>query len=104
MWVSKVALFEAYIITVVLAVNFRIEICISSLLTTLDKLKPEEIVRMLKNVNIDSKDLGIIKNTYWQQKAAIKFDYQFTTLKGIRTVCYHPICSMFTHSQMGTAK
>ena len=39
---------------------------------------------MLDNLNIDGKDLRIIKNMYWQQKAAIKIDNETGTFQHIK--------------------
>ena len=40
----------------------------------LDTVKHERRIQMLQDINIDGKDLQLIKNMYWQQTAAIKIN------------------------------
>src|SRR5204862_8244908 len=49
-----------------------------------DKVKHQEIIKMLENIGIDGKDLRIIKNMYWQQKAAIRNEGQIGEYQEIK--------------------
>ena len=37
-----------------------------------DKVRHEELFRMLAALDIDGKDLQVIRNLYWEQTAAIR--------------------------------
>ena len=56
-----------------------------------DRVKHENLIKMLKNINIDGKDLRIIKNLYWSQKAAVRVgDGQsdwIEIMRGVRQGC-----------------
>ena len=56
-----------------------------------DKVKHEELIRMLQRINIDGKDLRIIKNLYWNQKAAVRIgneESEYQSIKrGVRQGC-----------------
>ena len=59
-----------------------------------DTVKHEEIMNMLQDINVDGKDLRIIRNLYWQQTAAIRIqseinEYQ-TIKRGVRKGVYYP--------------
>ena len=43
-----------------------------------DQVHHEEIVKDLKTLNIDRKDLHILKNLYWQQTATISLDNELS--------------------------
>ena len=39
-----------------------------------DKVKHEDLMKILERLEIDGKDLRIIKNLYWNQKVVVKID------------------------------
>ena len=49
-----------------------IYLCFIDYTKAFDKVKHDELIKMLEDINIDRKDLRIIKNIYWNQVAAIK--------------------------------
>lgn len=56
-----------------------------------DKVKHEELMRMLEGLDIDRKEMRVIRNLYWNQKAAVrvqeeKTEYQ-TIRRGVRQGC-----------------
>lgn len=56
-----------------------------------DTVKHQVIMKMLKDINIDGKDLRIIRNLYWQQSAAIRIDNEIGEYqpikRGVRQGC-----------------
>ena len=48
-----------------------------------DTVKHEKLIQMLQEINIDGKDIQLIKNMYWQQTAAIKIN---NNLSGYRKI------------------
>ena len=56
-----------------------------------DIVKHEKLIPMLQDLNIDGKDLQLIKNMYWQQTAAIKINNDISGYqrieKGVRQGC-----------------
>jgi hypothetical protein len=54
-------------------------------------MKHKELIDILKSINIDGKDLRLIRNLYWEQTAAVKIEnelgpYQNVKL-GVRQGC-----------------
>ena len=49
-----------------------------------DKVKHENLFKILTQLQVDSKDLRILQNLYWEQKAAIRIDYECSDFKPIR--------------------
>ena len=56
-----------------------------------DTVKHEEIMNMLQDINVDGKDLRIIRNLYWQQTAAIRIESEISEYqkikRGVRQGC-----------------
>ena len=46
-------------------------LCFIDFSKAFDTVKHEKLIQMLQDINIDGKDLQLIKNMYWQQTAAI---------------------------------
>ena len=49
-----------------------------------DKVKHVELFNMLKNLNMDGKDLRLLRNIYWKQKAAVRVGNEESTMQEIR--------------------
>ena len=62
------------IIERVLKVNKDLYLCFLDYTKAFDKVKHEEIINILENLDMDGKDLRIIKNLYWKQTAAVRMD------------------------------
>jgi len=56
-----------------------------------DRVKHAELLKMLRNINIDLKDLRVIRNLYQQQKAAVRLSGEttdwFKIERGVRQGC-----------------
>ena len=56
-----------------------------------DKVKHEDLFEFLQNLDIDGKDLRLIRNLYWEQSAAIRIDGnigKYTQIRrGVRQGC-----------------
>ena len=66
-----------------------------------DCVKHQEIVNLLKGINVDGKDLRIIRNMYWQQTAAVRIEDEISDFrkikKGVRQGCDSPLtCFPYT--------
>ena len=49
-----------------------------------DKVQHENLMQMLKELNIDGKDLRLVRNLYWEQSAAVKIENELGEWKQIR--------------------
>ena len=56
-----------------------------------DRVKHKELMQMLSELDVDGKDLRLIRNLYWDQKAAIKIGDQISNYvdikRGVRQGC-----------------
>ena len=56
-----------------------------------DKVKHEQLINMLDLLDIDGKDLRVVRNIYWEQTAAIKIDNEISPFikvkRGVRQGC-----------------
>ncbi|GFR88635.1 RNA-directed DNA polymerase from mobile element jockey-like [Elysia marginata] len=57
-----------------LEVNKDLYVCFNDYTKAFDRVRHEEIITILQQLNIDGKDLRIIKNIYWEQKAAVRVE------------------------------
>src|SRR5215469_12381895 len=57
-----------------LEVNQDLYLCFADYENDFDKVKHEDLMKMLERLEIDGKDLRIIKNPYWNQKVPVKID------------------------------
>jgi hypothetical protein len=48
-----------------------------------DSIRHNEVINMLEKLHVDGKDLGIIKNIYWQQTSAVRVDNVIGTYQNI---------------------
>ena len=49
-----------------------------------DKVRHENLMSMLENIEVDSKDLRLVRNLYWDQSAAVRIDGEVGEWKNIR--------------------
>ncbi|GFS16711.1 retrovirus-related Pol polyprotein LINE-1 [Elysia marginata] len=49
-----------------------------------DRVRHEEIITILQQLNIDGKDLRIIKNIYWEQRAAVRVEEETSNFQNIK--------------------
>ena len=68
-----------------------------------DRVKHENIIECMKNLDIDWRDISLIRNLYRNQKAYMRIEDGLSPeihIKGrVRqgcAVCYHPICLICT--------
>jgi len=56
-----------------------------------DRVKHEELFKILKQLNLDGKDLRILQNLYWEQEAALRVENEYSEFKpicrGVRQGC-----------------
>ncbi|GFR85200.1 retrovirus-related Pol polyprotein LINE-1 [Elysia marginata] len=85
---------ESQEITIILVrtleVNKDLYVCFIDYTKAFDRVRHEEIITILQQLNIDGKDLRIIKNIYWEQKAAVRVEEtsNFQNIKrGVRQGC-----------------
>ena len=56
-----------------------------------DRVRHDEIIKELRKLRIDGKDLRIIKNMYWEQTAAMRVEGEISAFqkikRGVRQGC-----------------
>ena len=56
-----------------------------------DRVKHSEMVKMLENIGVDGKDVRLVKNLYWNQRAAVKVEGECSEYvevkRGVRQGC-----------------
>ena len=72
-------------------VNKDLHLCFIDYTKAFDKVRHVNMIRMLEDLQIDGKDLRLVKNIYWKQQAAIRIDNevgQYQPIKrGVRQGC-----------------
>ncbi|GFS04325.1 LINE-1 reverse transcriptase [Elysia marginata] len=72
------------IIEMTLEVNKDLYVCFIDYTKAFDRVRHEEIITILQQLNIDGKDLRIIKNIYWEQKAAVRVEEETSSFQNIK--------------------
>ena len=49
-----------------------------------DKVKHEELLKLLGNIDVDGKVLRVIRNLYWDQSAGVRIDGEYSEYKTIK--------------------
>ena len=66
-------------------------LCFIDFTKAFDTVKHEKLIEILQDLNVDGKDLKIIRNIYWQQTATIKINNEISGYqkieKGVRQGC-----------------
>ena len=73
-----------------LEVQKDLYLCFIDYSKAFDKVRHEELFRMLEALDIDGKDLQLLRNLYWEQTAAIQIEEMstWTSIKrGVRQGC-----------------
>ena len=74
-----------------IAMQRDIFLCFIDYSIAFDRVKHKELMQMLSELDIDGKDLRLIRNLYWNQKAAIKIGDQISNYvdikRGVRQGC-----------------
>ena len=65
-----------YILRTVMEHSTDLHLCFIDYTKASDTVKHQEIMEELEDINIDGKDVRIIKNKYWKQTAAVGVDNQ----------------------------
>ena len=55
-------------------VQHDLYLCFIDYAKAFDKVKREDLFEFLQTLDIDGKDLRLIRNLYWEQSAAIRID------------------------------
>ena len=59
-------------------------LCFIDYTKAFDKLRHEEIMSILDSLNIDGKDLRIVRNIYWEQTAAMRIGNYLSAFQDIK--------------------
>ena len=74
-----------------LEVNKDVCLCFIDYTKAFDRVRHDELVRQLTQLKVDGKDLRIIKNMYWEQRACMKVSNDFSSFekiqRGVRQGC-----------------
>ena len=77
-------------------------LCFIDYTKAFDKLRHEEMMSILDSLNIDGKDLRIVRNIYWEQKAAMRIGNYLSAFqdieRGVRQGCLLS-SDLFSHLQ-----
>ena len=75
----------------VLELNKKLYICFVDFEKAFDRIKHEDLMKMLEDLKVDGKDLRLIKNLYWKQEAAVRVGNRETRMqeikRGVRQGC-----------------
>ena len=61
-----------------------IYLCFIDYSKAFDKVRHDDLFAILKGLNIDAKDLRILRNLYWEQTAAIRMDSEISDYRAIK--------------------
>ena len=64
-------------------------LCLIDYTKAFDKLRHEEIMSILDSLNIDGKDLRIVRNIYWEQTAAMRIGNDLNAFQDIKRGVRH---------------
>ena len=67
-----------------LEVNKDLYVCFIDYTKAFDRVRHEAIITILQQLNIDGKDRRIIKNIYWEQKAAVRVEEETSNFQNIK--------------------
>lgn len=74
-----------------LDMNQDVYACFIDFEKAFDRVRHEQLIQILKNKNLDSRDIKIISNLYWNQKATVKIEGESTEeikiCRGVRQGC-----------------
>ena len=56
----------------------NVYVCFIDYTKAFDKVRHEELMNMLQDLEIDGKDIRLIRNLYWEQSACMKIDNQYS--------------------------
>ena len=65
-------------------VQKNLYVCFVDYEKAFDKVKHEEMLKLLRDINIDGKDLRLIQNLYWKQRAAVRVGDELSEWQEIR--------------------
>ena len=57
-----------------------LHLCFIDYSKAFDKVKHEELFKLLENLDIDGKDLRVIRNLYWDQTAAVRIEGEYIVI------------------------
>ena len=77
-------------------------VCFIDYAKAFDRVKHTEVIALLEKAGIDGKDIRIIIELYWNQKAAIRVNQELSDPAEIKVldkdVCYHNTYLSYTQS------
>ena len=83
-----------------LEVNKDLYVCFIDYTKAFDRVRHVEIITILQQLNIDGKDLRIIKNIYWEQKAAVRVEEETSNFQNIKRGVRQGLFSMYSEMIM----
>ncbi|GFO50505.1 retrovirus-related pol polyprotein from type-1 retrotransposable element r2 [Plakobranchus ocellatus] len=73
-----------YILRTLIEGALDVYLCFIDYTKAFDTVRHDEIISQLKQLNIDGKDLRIIKTMYWEQTAAMRIENKTSTFQDIK--------------------
>ena len=80
----------------------NIYLCFIDYEKAFDRVKNEKIIECKENLDIDGKDISLIRHLYWNQNAYMRTEdgwspeIHIKKSENDKAVCYHPVCLIFT--------
>ena len=79
-------------------------LCFIDYVKAFDKVRHEDLVKLLQNIGADGKDIQIVRNLYWNQEAAVKVEDSNTQWisirRGVRQGCVQSTDLFNLHSEI----
>ena len=85
----------------------RISLCFIDFEKAFDRVKHVKIIECMENLDMDGKDISLIRNRYWNQKAYMRTEDglspEFHIKRGVRQGCVLAPClfNLYTKTYLG---
>ena len=67
-------------------------LCFVDCTKVFDKVKHEELVQLLQSLDMNGKDLKLLRNIYWEQAACMRVDSELSNFMKIKEVLGRDVC------------
>src|SRR5437899_11781247 len=72
-------------------VNKKLYLCFINFTKAFDKVRHNKLLNMLQDLDLDGKDIWLVRNLYWDQSAAISYQNELgnfaSITRGVRQGC-----------------